>query len=301
MTFRILEISNPAELHINSGQLLVIQNERTIQIPVEDLNQIILIGPNIRLSSMDLTILTQNNISIMTLDEQYLPSAIVLPFVGNTMQSQIIHEQAKYPREAYHLLWCDIIRQKIANQAYALSILGIDGREIVSRYGSKVNIHNVDEMEALAARDYFQLYSAGLNRRIEDPINSRLNYGYAILRSAIARSIVSAGCHPAFGIHHNNHLNAFNLVDDLIEPFRPILDILVHQNMGENERLNTQDRRMLALVLYLACEYNHSKISVLSAIQNMSECYKRILLKETTEPLILPTILPIEIIPGVTE
>lgn len=78
-------------------------------------------------------------------------------------------------------------------------------------------------MEALAAKMYFASYHEGLNRRVEDPVNSRLNYGYAVVRSAIARNLVAVGFHPTFGIHHDSQLNAFNLVDDLIEPYRASL------------------------------------------------------------------------------
>lgn len=93
---------------------------------------------------------------------------------------------------------------EISNQARALSIMGLD------------NAENVDAMEALAAKEYFEYYHEGLNRRVEDPVNSRLNYGYAVVRSSIARSLVAVGFHPTFGIHHDSQLNAFNLADDLI-------------------------------------------------------------------------------------
>ena len=182
-----------------------------------------------------------------------------------------------------------------------MSILGLDGAEMIGAYAAGLNDNNVDYIEALAARDYFQYYSAGLNRRCDDPINSRLNYGYAILRTAIARSLVMAGFHTAFGIHHNNQFNPFNLADDFIEPFRPVLDMLVHQNIASNVRLTPQDRRVLSQILYMACSMNHSQMSVLAAIQSMVESYKRILLHETTEALMLPTILPTEFLPGVTE
>ena len=98
MPFRTLEITKPSEIHINLGQLEITQKEKII-IPIEDLYQITTIGPNFRLSTMDLSILSQKNICVMTLDDKYLPTAIVLPFSGNSRQSQLMHAQVSFPEE----------------------------------------------------------------------------------------------------------------------------------------------------------------------------------------------------------
>ena len=116
-------------------------------------------------------------------------------------------------------------------------MIGAKGVENITKFVLNLNEENVDYYEALAAKEYFSLYHKGLNRRVEDPINSRLNYGYAVVRSAIARKLVSTGFHPTFGIHHDSQLNAFNLADDLIEPYRAMVDLVVHQNIGSNLKL----------------------------------------------------------------
>lgn len=211
MGFRTLEISSACEIHIKEGQLEVTSKEGIALIPIEDLNQIMVHGANIRLSTMDLSILSQNKVSLMTLDEKYLPTAIVLPFEGHARQSKLMHAQVMTDENVYLDLWLQIIRQKISNQARALSIMGMEGAEKVSKYLDSISTSNVDIVEALAAKEYFSYYHEGLNRRGDDPINSRLNYGYAVVRSTIARSLVSAGFHPTFGIHHDSQLNAFNL------------------------------------------------------------------------------------------
>ncbi len=100
-----------------------------------------------------------------------------------------------------------------------------------------ITADNVDYNEALIAKEYFSYYHEGLNRRGDDPVKSRLNFGYAVVRSAIARAMVAVGCHPAFGIHHNNQLYTFYLADDLIEPFRATADLGAHEIIGPNERL----------------------------------------------------------------
>ena len=166
---------------------------------------------------------------------------------------------------------------------------------------SEINAHNVDYIEAQAAKEYFSFYHTGLNRRTDDPVNSRLNYGYAVVRSAIARSLAATGFHPTFGIHHDSQLNAFNLADDLIEPYRAIVDCVAYYNMGSNEMLTKTERRALAHVLHNACMVDGIKVNVMTAIDMMSESLKRIILDKSSENLQLPTILPVESMEGITE
>lgn len=301
MGFRTLEISNAAEIHIKEGQLEITTEEGVALIPIEDLSQIMVHGANIRLSTMDLSILSQNKVALMTLDEKYLPTAIVLPFEGHARQSKLMHAQVHTSAEKYINLWMQIIRQKISNQARALSILGREGAERITEYANYIDEKNVDYHESLAAKEYFKYYHEGLNRRTDDPVNSRLNYGYAVVRSAIARKLVATGFHPTFGIHHDSQLNAFNLADDLIEPYRAIVDLVANENIGANVQLTRQERRELARVLHNACIIDGVKMNVLSAIDITVESLKRIILDNAQEELKLPVIIPIESMEGITE
>lgn len=301
MGFRTLEISHAAEIHIKEGQLEIATEDGTAYIPIEDLNQIMVHGANIRLSTMDLSILSQNKVALMTLDDRYLPTAIVLPFEGHARQSKLMHAQVNTSNEKYLELWIQIIKHKISNQSRALSIMGLEGAEKIAAYASHIDEENVDYSESLAAKEYFSCYHEGFNRRTEDPINSRLNYGYAIVRSAIARKLVESGFHPTFGIHHDSQLNAFNLADDLIEPYRAMVDLVAHDNIGSNIQLSKTERRELTHVLHNACIIDGIKVNIMSAIDIMVESLKRIVLDGSTEKLKLPTIIPIESMEGVTE
>ena len=301
MGFRTLEISNPAEIHIKEGQLQVKTQEGVALIPIEDLTQIMVHGANIRLSTMDLSILAQHKILVMTLDEKYLPTAVVLPFEGHSRQAKLMHAQVNTSEEKYLNLWMQIITRKISNQARTLSILGKDAVEKIALYAERVNGENVNYMESLAAKDYFTSYHEGLNRRVEDPINSRLNYGYAVVRSAIARNLVAVGFHPTFGIHHDSQLNAFNLADDLIEPYRPMVDLVAHENIGSNLQLNKNERKAMAHVLHNACTVDGVKVNVLTSIDMMCKSLKRIILNKSEEKLQLPIVLPTENMEGITE
>lgn len=205
----------------------------------------------------------------MTLDEKYMPTAIVLPFEGHSRQSKLMHAQVNVNNSLKNTLWHHIIRQKICNQARVLSIIGSDGAESVIKNADALTVDNVDYYEALAAKEYFGFYHKGLNRRSEDPVNSRLNYGYAIVRSAIARSLVATGFHPTFGLHHDSQLNAFNLADDLIEPYRAIVDLSAHEIIRSNMQLSKSERLKLASVLHCACVVEGTKVSVMSSIDIM--------------------------------
>ena len=112
---------------------------------------------------------------------------------------------------------------------------------------------------------------------------------------------MSIGCHPAFGIHHNNQLNALNLADDLIEPFRPIVDLNAYAHFGSGERLSKSERMALAHTLHNAYIVNGVKVNILHAIELMTESFKRLILHKTSEPLALPEILPVESMEGITE
>ena len=161
-----------------------------------------------------------------------------------------MHAQVMTDENVYLDLWLQIIRQKISNQARALSIMGMEG---------------------------------------------------AVVRSTIARSLVSAGFHPTFGIHHDSQLNAFNLADDLIEPYRAIVDIVSHENIGSNVQLSKNERKSIAHVIHNACIIDKAKINVMSAIDIMVESLKRIILDKSYEELKLPLVLPIESLEGITE
>lgn len=212
-----------------------------------------------------------------------------------------MHAQVSQGKDVYLDLWLQIINRKISNQARALSIMGMEGAENISKYLDNMTAENIDITEALSAKEYFTYYHEGLNRRGDDPVNSRLNYGYAVVRSYIARSLVAAGFHPTFGIHHDSQLNAFNLADDLIEPYRAMVDIVAHNNIGSNVQLSKIERREIAHVLHNACMIDGVKVNVMSAIDMMVESLKRIMLDNSSEKLMLPIVLPVESMEGITE
>ena len=161
-------------------------------------------------------------------------------------------------------------------------------------------MHNIEECEAMAAKKYFQFLCPKLNRREEPPLNSKLNYGYAVLRNAIIRSLINKGFQPAIGLHHANQLNAFHLADDLIESFRPVVDFTAISIEEETLLLSKETRTVLANVLHCSCEVNGRKEKVIHAIDQMTDSLRSCMLGKTdvqigTNNLVLPGLLPREL------
>ncbi len=133
-------------------------------------------------------------------------------------------------------VWAGIVRRKIENQAVCLRLAGKDGVDRLESYARRVRSGDADNLEGQAAAFYFvQLFGQGFNRAQDRWANAALDYGYAVLRGAIARGLVAHGLHPTIGLFHDSEQNAFNLADDLIEPFRPLVDLHVVKHPASTE------------------------------------------------------------------
>ena len=168
------------------------------------------------------------------------------------------------------------------------------------RFLSAIGETGADAAESGAARTYFQHYHEGLNRRTDDPINSCLNYGYSIIRNTLTRTLLASGFLLTFGLHHRSRFNAFNLADDLIEPFRPMVDLVAHEVVDANVNLSKSQRFRLAHVLYNACRVKDRKVSVMAAIDLIVESLRSYISGDSDE-IQLPVIIPVEPAEPVTE
>lgn len=192
MSFRTLELTRPSEIHIQSGQILIVQEEGTVSVSLDDISTIICQGPNIRISTMAIGKLAEKGITVLIFDEHYQPAAVVNSYGTNSRRSRVMQQQISLSEERIRQLWEMLIHAKIRNQSEALHILGKNGNAAVAEYISDGR-YSVDVKESLAARDYFYFLDADLNRREESPLNSCLNYGYAVLRNRIIRSLIITG------------------------------------------------------------------------------------------------------------
>ncbi|HEX7361359.1 MAG TPA: type II CRISPR-associated endonuclease Cas1, partial [Bryobacteraceae bacterium] len=231
MTDRVLDISEaPARLHIRSGLLVVESNGREqAAIPCAELSAVVIGHRQVVLTQSVLSELAKAGALLITCDEKFQPASMVLPLKSHHAQAERFRRQAQLSLPRKKSLWKTIVQAKIRAQAGALEqAAGSDGglRALIPR----VRSGDPDNVEARAARRYWSLlFGERPFRRADeqDARNHLLDYGYAVLRSMVARAVCAAGLHPTLGLYHSNVHNAFGLADDLMEPFRPLVDLAV--------------------------------------------------------------------------
>lgn len=299
--YRIVSIENPAEVHVRDKQLVVIQDKGTVSVPVRDITVLVVCGPNIRMSTMAQTMLASSKVVMLFLGRNHHPAAMLLPTIGYARQARIAQFQASISPDLRAELWRRIIVRKIENQARALAILGLEGAEQLWSCAQEVLPGDADNREGHAAKQYFQYLQPGLNRRVEDPLNSVLNYGYAIVRALMAREVVCAGLIPSLGLHHRSQLNPFNLVDDLMEPLRPCIDLLAAGVAGKSVNLTRKQRASLREASRLAVLLNRSPVSITAATRTVARTYRKAVSIGDPSELILPVTREVELLDIIEE
>lgn len=229
MGFRNIKIDSHVKLSIKNQQLNI-ETDIARQIPLEDINCIIIENQTVTVSAYLLQKMADMGIAVYVCDEKHLPNAVLLPMVRHSRHFKILKYQIEAGKPLQKRLWQQIVVRKIRNQALCLAYLDLDGSEELMKMCKEVQSGDRTHVEAKAAAFYFKsLYGLGFTGH-DHVINSALNYGYAIVRGLIARSIVCYGLEPSIGVFHHSELNNFNLADDMIEPFRPLVDLYVAQN-----------------------------------------------------------------------
>lgn len=226
VAWRIVVIANPAVLALDSGALTIQQHDNTARIALEDISVLVLDHPAVTLTSPLLSALADAKVVAITVNSSHTPNGLFLPFLPHSRALKVMRAQLALSRPRAKRLWQRLVERKVKNQAAVLEELGDrNGGSYLNGLSRRVRSGDSDNVEAHAAQFYFRSLFGDSFRRSELRFyNSALNYGYAVLRAAIARSIVSFGFLPAFGIFHRSEQNAFNLADDLLEPYRPLID-----------------------------------------------------------------------------
>lgn len=232
MIKRTLFFENSVQLSLRMEQLIVLYpNEltNTVSIPIEDIGIIVIESLQVTLSSSLINKLMDNGVGIFCCDERHMPSGLMLPLEGHTIQSERIRIQLDASTPLKKNLWQQTVSAKITNQAELLKKRGHEVDNLL-RWSKEVQSGDQKNHEARAAINYWsRLFPLeGFTRHSEgESPNHLLNYGYSILRGITARAIVSSGMLPMLGIFHKNKYNAFGLADDIMEPYRPFVDALV--------------------------------------------------------------------------
>ncbi|MEE3483128.1 MAG: type II CRISPR-associated endonuclease Cas1 [Bacteroidales bacterium] len=268
MIKRTLCFSNPAYLSLTNHQLVVklpeveksnlterLKKEATTTIPIEDIGVVVLDHQQITLTQGLLAHLLECNCAVITCDSRHLPVGLQLPLEGNTTQSERFRDQIEASLPLKKQLWQQTIQQKIANQAAVLNQKrGLEVKNMM-RWVNEVKSGDTENVEGKAAAFYWKNMFPNVpdftRGREGCAPNNLLNYGYAILRAIVARSLVASGLLPTLGIHHHNRYNAYCLADDIMEPYRPYVDALVieiTQKMGYPQEITMEHKQLLLTI-----------------------------------------------------
>ena len=292
MIKRTLYFGNPAYLRFKDQQLVIDlpessmlpEKDRTITIPIEDIGVVVVDHPQITLTHWLINALLENNVAVITCNDRHIPSGLLLPLEGNTIQSERFTHQINASEPLRKQLWQQTIRQKILNQA---ALLKQQGRktENMKYWADQVKSGDTENHEGRAAAYYWgELFDSSLDFR-RDPDgnapNNLLNYGYAILRATVARSLVASGMFPTFGIHHHNRYNAYCLADDMMEPYRPYVDKLVLEIMSGTaipDELTKAQKTKLLQIPVLDVTINSRRSPLMLATQqtaaSLAKCFQ---------------------------
>lgn len=248
MNRNIIEISTDNKLlSVHLGFLRISENQEILkEIPFNSINSIIITARGVLYTNSLLQRLCEENIPLVILDANYVPSGMLLSYVGQSKQMEIQHLQMENKKPLQKRIWQLIIKEKIKNQGRVLDLF--HKKNNFSSIIKSVLSADSTNREAYAAKIYFkELFGSKFSRRNEsNVINGFLNYGYAVIRSALARYVVAAGLNPAYGVGHCNKLNPFCLVDDLIEVFRQMVDCCVYRIFAENTNITELNREYKA-------------------------------------------------------
>lgn len=260
MLKRSIAITSPCKINIRNSQLIITSSTGNINsVPVEDLAHIIIENQQTQISIPALNFLAENNVCVTLCDNKALPSSIITPINGNSLQGERHRIQLNASIPTKKAAWKQIIESKIRNQALLLQKIGKDG-SILKPYYQNVKSGDSDNREGVAAAVYWKQLLG--QHFIRDPKgefpNTLLNYGYTILRAATARAIIASGLMPSLGIHHKNRYNHMPLADDIMEPFRPWVDMTVIELINNSTTsLDRNAKNQLIQVIYSDTEVNN--------------------------------------------
>ena len=245
--------TSPVALSLRYGQLVVNSKDKdkSLTRPIEDIGYIVIDNPMISITMPLLNELCKNNVAVIFCDDKQMPLSMLMPLEANSTLQESYRFQIEASAPVKKQMWKQLVEAKIRNQAALLERIGKEGNELKPFY-MNVKSGDSDNREGAAARLYWsRLFDDGFKRDREGvPPNVLLNYGYTVLRAAVARAIVGSGLYPAFGIFHRNRYNAFPLADDLMEPYRPFVDEIV-VNLSKDNEVGELDKQTKAAILRL--------------------------------------------------
>jgi CRISPR-associated protein Cas1 len=293
MAWKGLHLTQAARLSLADNQVCVKQDAGEVRLALEDIAWIIIDTPQASLTSALMSACMEAGIALVFTDERHTPSGLALPFHRHHRQGAVAKLQIEAKDSVKKRLWQALVRAKISNQAAALAARKHEDAATLKEIARHVEPDDPDNVEARAARFYWgRLFSDFIRDDAGDRRNKLLNYGYAVVRAGVARALVASGFLPAFGLKHDGAANAFNLADDMVEPFRPFVDLLACKTFCEGADkhgdLTLEDRRAMAGALLLDGRVDDGEVSLLVAAEMAAASLVRALEHEKASLLELP-------------
>lgn len=284
MIKRIVSFSNPFHLSTKLGQLIIYNKETEDEITrsIEDIGYLILDHPQITFSSALIQTLAEFNVVVVFCDSKHHPASMLLHLDTHHIQAERFRAQIAASEPLKKQLWQQTVKAKIRNQAKVLELAGCNAISLYN-LANKVTSGDTGNCEAQAARIYFKkLFGEGFCRDREGPPpNPSLNYGYAIIRAAIARALAGSGLLVTLGIHHHNRYNSFALADDIMEPFRPFNDLLIYQqicSIPDYHNITKERKGEFLQLLQTDCLFKKEKSPLGVAMEyvtaNLAKCFE---------------------------
>lgn len=273
-------IEKKAKITCKNLQLCIETEDRNASIPIEDIGFLVLDHQETYLTIPALNLLIENNTAVIICNKSHLPNGLFLNLNSHHIQQQIFKAQIDTSLPLKKSLWQQTIKEKITNQGVLLAQI-TSSQNKFDYLASKVLSGDTSNMEGVAANFYWKsFFDAGFKReRFGDYPNNFLNYGYAILRAATARALSGSGLLNTLGIHHKNKYNAFALADDIMEPYRPIVDECVYTIMQkyDEQELNTLIKSELLNILTRTVFFKNEKSPLMVALQktasSLQQCF----------------------------
>ena len=259
------------------------------QVPLDDIAAVIANAHGVTYTNNLLVAFAERGIPFVLCSANHNAVGMLLPIEGNFEQAKRIEAQIGANLPTHKRLWASVVKAKLEQQAAALEAIGSPTAPL-SALAAKVRSGDPENLEAQGARRYWSLLLGDDFRRNQDGdgVNALLNYGYTVLRSAMARAVIAAGLHPSIGLHHSNDNNAMRLVDDLMEPFRPCIDLRVWQLRRKNEtNITPETKRSLVRTLYDDMQTDAGATPVMVCMQKLATSLAQVYVGER-EKLDLP-------------
>ncbi len=289
MGWRIIHISESEKISLYLDNLKVETKSDHLLIPLKDIHSLILDNYKLVASVQLLCKCSEHNINVVVCGVDHSPKAVLVPHTGHHQSAFILRKQIEWNNEKKGVVHQLIVKQKIRNQINIMKKVGISDLDKMECYFKNVQAFDKTNREGHAAKLYFQtMFGRDFIRFNDDLINSGLNYGYSILRSQINKSVVAKGLNASLGIIHYGPYNAFNLSDDVIEPFRPLVDDWVFQNLRFVDEFSRKHREELIQLSIKKIVINGQRQTVFNSINMMVDSLVGYF--EEDRPLLLPTI-----------